>query len=59
MRKQYRSGALAGVHETAQGLADAGAIDKQTMKSFDALCLLRVMASAEAPEADTPLLDRS
>lgn len=59
MRKHYRSGVLAAVHEAAHGLVDAGAIDKQTMKSFDALCLLRVMASAEAPEADTPLLDRS
>jgi putative transcriptional regulator len=42
MRKQYRSSALAAVHETAEGLARAGAIDKQTMKSFDELCLTQV-----------------
>lgn len=42
MRKQYRSGALAAVHETAQGLAHAGVIDKQTMTTFDELCLTRV-----------------
>jgi putative transcriptional regulator len=27
------------VHETAKGLADAGLLDKQTMREFDALCL--------------------
>jgi putative transcriptional regulator len=41
-RKQFRTGASAAVHETAQDLARAGVIDKQTMKSFDALCLTQV-----------------
>ena len=41
-RKQYRSNALAAVHETAAGLAEAGVITKQTMKSFDAMCLTPV-----------------
>jgi putative transcriptional regulator len=27
------------VHEMAQGLTDAGVMDKQTMREFDALCL--------------------
>jgi hypothetical protein len=39
MGKQYRSKALAAVHETAAGLRDAGAIDKRTMRDFDELCL--------------------
>ena len=34
-----RSDALAAVHETTAGLAKAGVITKQTMKSFDAMCL--------------------
>jgi putative transcriptional regulator len=42
MAKQYRSGALAAVHETALGLAEAGAIDKRTMKAFDEMCLTPV-----------------
>lgn len=40
--KRYRSAALAAVHETAQGLRDAGVITKRTLKSFDALCLTPV-----------------
>ena len=42
MAKQYRSDALAGVHETAAGLAEAGVLDKRTMKAFDELCLTPV-----------------
>lgn len=42
MAKQYRSDALAAIHETALGLRDAGAMDKQTMKAFDDLCLTPV-----------------
>jgi putative transcriptional regulator len=30
---------LKNLHETAQGLADSGLIDTQTMREFDALCL--------------------
>ena len=42
MAKQYKSEALAAVHETAQGLADAGVMVKRTMRTmrpFDEMCL--------------------
>jgi putative transcriptional regulator len=42
--RRYKSDALAAVHETAQGLADAGVMDKQTMKAFDEMCLTPVAA---------------
>lgn len=42
MSKQYKSEALAAVHESASGLADAGVLDKRTMKEFDAMCLTPV-----------------
>ena len=42
MGKQYSSDAPAAVHETALGLADAGVMDKRTMKAFDEMCLTPV-----------------
>ena len=39
MPKGYKSDALAAVHETAQGLADAGVMAKRTMRAFDEMCL--------------------
>ena len=42
MGKQYRSNALAAVHETALGLVEAGVMDKRTMKAFDEMCLTPV-----------------
>jgi len=42
MSKQYKSDALAAVHETAMGLTDAGVMAKQTMKAFDDMCLTPV-----------------
>lgn len=42
MGKQYRSDALAAIHETAQGLHEAGVMDKRTMKAFDEMCLTPV-----------------
>jgi putative transcriptional regulator len=48
MRKQYKSDALAAVHETALGLAEAGVLDKQTMKVFDDMCLTPVKALTPA-----------
>ncbi len=42
MGKKYRSDALAAVHETALGLAEAGVMDKRTMKGFDDMCLTPV-----------------
>ena len=39
MPMQYRSGALAAVHEAACGLTEAGVMSKRTMKVFDDMCL--------------------
>ncbi|MYG28839.1 MAG: DNA-binding transcriptional regulator [Boseongicola sp. SB0677_bin_26] len=39
MPKQYRSEALAAVHEAALGMAVAGVMSKRTMKVFDDFCL--------------------
>lgn len=33
---------MGSIHETAQGLHAAGAMDKRTMREFDALCLTPV-----------------
>lgn len=40
--KTHRSEALAAIHETAADLHEAGVLDKQTMRRFDALCLTPV-----------------
>jgi putative transcriptional regulator len=42
MRKQYRSGLMASIHETAEGLHAAGVMEKRTMREFDELCLTPV-----------------
>jgi putative transcriptional regulator len=42
MGKKYRSEALAAIHETMEALHDVGAIDKLTMRRFDAACLTPV-----------------
>jgi len=42
MKKQYRSSLMATVHETAEGLHEAGIMDKRTMREFDELCLTPV-----------------
>lgn len=42
MGRQYRSRIMASVHETAEGLHNAGLIEKQTMRQFDAACLTPV-----------------
>ncbi len=42
MTKQYRSPAMASIHETAEGLHAAGVMDKQTMRKFDEACLTPV-----------------
>jgi DNA-binding transcriptional regulator YiaG len=39
MTKQYRSRAIASIHETPEGLHAAGVMDKQTMRKFDDACL--------------------
>lgn len=40
--KQYRSGLMASIHETGEGLHAAGVMDKQTLREFDELCLTPV-----------------
>ena len=40
MPKQYRSEALAAVHEAALGITEAGVMSKRTMKAFDEMCLM-------------------
>lgn len=40
--KRYRSNILAAVHEAASDLHDAGLMNKQTMRQFDAQCLTAV-----------------
>ncbi|QPK64102.1 DNA-binding transcriptional regulator [Methylomonas sp. LL1] len=42
MKKQYRSRLMASVHETAEGLHEAGIMDKRTMREFDEMCLTPV-----------------
>jgi putative transcriptional regulator len=46
MAKKYRSDALAAIHETMEAVHEVGAIDKQTMRSFDAACLTPVQVLA-------------
>jgi putative transcriptional regulator len=42
MKKEYRSRLMASVHETAEGLHEAGVMDKITLRQFDELCLTPV-----------------
>ena len=39
---KYRSERLEALHKTAAGLAQLGALGKQTMREFDAFCLTKV-----------------
>jgi len=56
MANQYRSDALASIHETMEALHDVGAIDKQTMREFDETCLTPV--EPLSPEAIRALRER-
>ena len=49
MAKKYRSDAFAAIHETMEALHEVGAIDKQTMREFDAACLtpVQLLSAAE------------
>ena len=42
MSNQFKSEALAAVHETALGLHEAGVMNKPIMKTFDEMCLTPV-----------------
>ena len=44
MVKKYRSEAFAAIHETMEALHEVGAIDKQTLREFDEVCLTPVHA---------------
>ena len=46
MTKQYKSDALAAAHEISLGLTEAGVMRKQTMRTFDEMCLTRIEALA-------------
>jgi len=48
MAKKYHSPALAAIHETMDALHDVGAIDKKTMREFDAACLAPVSVPSAA-----------
>jgi putative transcriptional regulator len=56
MAKQYRSDALASIHETMAALHEVGAIDKLTMREFDDTCLTAV--EPLSPEAIRALRER-
>ena len=42
MTKRYKTEAMSAVHETALGLAEAGVMPEQTMRTFSELCLTQV-----------------
>ncbi|KAF0186028.1 MAG: putative transcriptional regulator [Hyphomonadaceae bacterium] len=44
MTKTYKSEALGAVHEMIEGLFEAGAVDKITMRDFDKSCLAEIRA---------------
>jgi len=56
MAKEYRSDALASIHETMEALHEVGAIDKQTMREFDDACLTPV--EPLSPDAIRALRER-
>ena len=66
MPKTYRSEALAAVHEMMEGLHQSGAVDKQTLREFDAACLTPAMplepdeirAIREAQQVSQPVFAR-
>jgi putative transcriptional regulator len=39
MRREYRSKAMAAIHEVMEAVHEVGAVDKQTMRCFDNACL--------------------
>lgn len=43
MEKQYKTPAMAAIHETMEGLSQANIIDKKTMRKFDETCLTPVL----------------
>ncbi|WP_386082442.1 helix-turn-helix domain-containing protein [Vreelandella sp. F11] len=56
MTKEYRSEAMAAIHETMEALHEVGAVDKKTMRTFDDTCLTN--AQPIPPEAIRALRER-
>jgi putative transcriptional regulator len=52
MTMKYQSDAFAAIHETMEALHEIGAVNKQTMREFDAACLapIHVMSPEEIRE---------
>jgi putative transcriptional regulator len=45
--KKYKSRIMEAIHDTVSGMYEAGTIDKVTMRSFDASCLVNPDLSAD------------
>lgn len=66
MPKTYKSEALADVHEMMEGLHEAGANDKRTLREFDETCLApatpllpeQIKAIREAQHVSQPVFAR-
>lgn len=66
MPKTYKSEALAAVHEMMEGLHEARAIDRRTLREFDEACLApatplppeEIEAIREAQQGSQPVLAR-
>lgn len=56
MSKNYRSDAMAAIHETMEALHEVGAVNKQTMRDFDESCL--TTAETISPEAIRAIRER-
>ena len=55
MTKKYRSDAFAAIHETMEALHEAGVVNTQTMREFDAACLTPILALKQAAKTLTEL----
>jgi putative transcriptional regulator len=66
MTRIYRTEALAAIHETIEGLHEAGLVDKQTLRDFDDACLAparslkpeEIRAIREAEQVSQPVFAR-
>jgi putative transcriptional regulator len=66
MPKTYKSEALSAVHEMMEGLHEAGAVDKRTLREFDEACLVpatplepeQIKAIREAESVSQPVFAR-
>ena len=66
MPKTYKSEALSAVHEMIEGLHEAGAVDKRTLREFDEACLApaallmpeEIKAIREAQHVSQPVFAR-